>query len=155
MTPDILTFESVDDILEFAIKREAEAYSFYIQLMRQTDSVSMKAVFEDFADEEMGHKKKLQRIQEGQELAPSAEKVLNLKMADYLIEVAPSPTMNMQDALIVAMKREKTAFRLYNDIADSVGDEKLKALFLSLAQEEAKHKLKFETLYDEQFLAEG
>ena len=52
------------------------------------------------------------------------------------------------------MKKEKAAFRLYQDLAGLVQDEKIKALFLSLAQEEAKHKLRFEVEYDD-LLTEG
>jgi rubrerythrin len=59
--------------------------------------------------------------------------------------------MDYQDALIVAMKKEKAAFRLYMDLADFTGDEGLKALLVMMAQEEAKHKLRFEVEYDENF----
>ena len=48
-----------------------------------------------------------------------------------------------------ALPTEKVAFRLYLDLADQVENEDQKALFLSLAQEEAKHKLRFEIEYDD------
>ena len=57
--------------------------------------------------------------------------------------------MTYIDALIVAMKKEKAAFKLYIDLAAATQDEKIKIVFLELAQEEAKHKLRFEIEYDD------
>jgi rubrerythrin len=57
--------------------------------------------------------------------------------------------------LILAMKKEKIAFRLYNDLASASTDEPSKKLFLMLAQEEAKHKLRFEVEYDSNILKEN
>jgi len=50
------------------------------------------------------------------------------------------------------MKNEEHSFKLYNDLKDSCKDEELKKVFAVLAQEEAKHKLKFEKIYDEEIL---
>ena len=62
-------------------------------------------------------------------------------MAEYAVDVAPGPDMNYQSALVLAMKKEKAAFRLYTDLAASADDDKMKATFLALAQEEARHML--------------
>jgi len=62
-------------------------------------------------------------------------------MAEYAVDVAPGPDMNYQGALVLAMKKEKAAFRLYTDLAASADDDKMKATFLALAQEEARHML--------------
>ena len=63
--------------------------------------------------------------------------------------------MTYQDALILAMKKEKYAFKLYTNLADYAKAENLKNIFLMLAQEEAKHKLRFEIEYDEFVLKEN
>ena len=47
-----------------------------------------------------------------------------------------------------AMEKEKAAFKLYNDLAKLTSDKLLEKIFLSLAQEEAKHKLILEIEYD-------
>jgi rubrerythrin len=80
---------------------------------------------------------------------------MDLKISDYLVEVQANPDISFQDALIVAMKPEKAAHRLYSDLAGKVQDAEIKALFEGLAQEEAKHKLYFETQYDEQVLKDN
>jgi rubrerythrin len=63
--------------------------------------------------------------------------------------------MDYQQALVVAMQKEKMAFKMYSDLAEQVDDENLKNTFLSLAQEEAKHKLRFELEYDEHVMTDN
>jgi rubrerythrin len=53
------------------------------------------------------------------------------------------------------MKREKAAYRLYLDLAAVAEAEELTETFLWLAQEEAKHKLRFEIEYDDQVLKDN
>jgi len=53
------------------------------------------------------------------------------------------------------MKKEKAAFKLYTDLAAAVSSADLKNTFLSLAQEEAKHKLRFEVEYDNEIMGEN
>ena len=53
------------------------------------------------------------------------------------------------------MKKEKAAFRLYSDLAAKTDDANRKETMLGLAQEEAKHKLRFEVEYDEFVLTEN
>jgi rubrerythrin len=60
--------------------------------------------------------------------------------------------MTYAEALILAMKKEKAAYRLYTDLAGVAEAEELTNLFLSLAAEEAKHKLRFEIEYDDHVL---
>lgn len=150
-----MALNSVDEILDFAIGEEEKAAQFYTDLAAKMDRPWMKQIFESFAREEVGHKQKLLDVKEGKLLLPAQDKVVDLKIADYLIDVEPSAEMEYQDALIVAMKAEKAAFRLYSDLAETTEDEGLRNTLLALAQEEAKHKLRFEVEYDERVLAEN
>jgi rubrerythrin len=145
-------FGSVDEILDFAIGKEEEAAQLYTSLARQTEKSWMRQVFEEFASEELGHKAKLLAIKQDKLLLPAAEKVMDLKIGDYVMGVEASPDLDYQDALILAMKEEKAAFRLYSDLAAATDDEALREILLALAQEEAKHKLRFEIEYDDQVL---
>lgn len=146
---------SVEEVLDYAIAREQEASDFYSDLAGRVASPPMKKVFLQFSKEEAGHKKRLESIKADRSLAPAEQKVLDLKMADYLVDVQPTDDMSAQDALILAMKREKAAFRLYSDLAEATDDEALRGTFNMLAREEAKHKLRFEIEYDEQVLTEN
>ena len=145
------TFESFIAVLDYAIDKEIEANQFYVDMAKQMKNPTMREVFEAFAKEELGHKAKLEAIKQGKEVQP-VKNITDLRIADYTVDVKPAPDMSYQDALILAMKKEKVAFRLYLDLADQVENEDQKALFLSLAQEEAKHKLRFEIEYDDVML---
>ena len=150
-----MQFDSVDAVLDFAIKNEQDASDFYTELASKMEKPYMKQAFEGFAAEERGHKAKLESVKKGKIAKLAKTKVLDLKIGDYLVEQKPSASMDYQSALILAMKQEKAAFRLYTDLAASKDDEKVRDLFLGLAQEEAKHKLRFEVEYDDDFLREN
>ena len=148
-------WNSSDEILDFAIENEEKAAAFYTELAGTMKSSSLSRVFEDFAREEQGHKAKLLRVKETGEMGPAKRKILDLKIGDYLVEGEPGPAMDYQQALILAMKQEKAAFKLYTDLAAAAPNENLRDLLLALAQEEAKHKLRFEVEYDDHILTEN
>ena len=146
-------FDSVEDVLDFAIAEEMAAKEFYTGLAERARNSAMRAAFEEFAAEESNHRSILEHIKSG-ELVVSAEKVQDLKLADMAEPVMPRPDMNYQDALTVAMHKEKQAFLLYTLLAKLCDDDKMRETFLMLAHEEAKHKLHFEIEYDEVVLKE-
>ncbi len=148
-------FNSINEILDFAIQSEQEAIDFYTQLAEMTKSDTIKKIFTDFAIEEMGHKAKLTDIKLTGLFNIAAETIVDLKISDYLVSVHAAPDMSYEDALVLAMKKEKSAFKLYNALADRSSNVDLKNLFLLLAQEESKHKLRFEIEYDEHVLREN
>jgi rubrerythrin len=145
-------WESVDEVIDFAIRSEVDSIQLYQGLAGRVEKPWMKKIFTDFAKEEEGHRKKLLKVKEGQVLKKSEEKVLDLKIGDYLVDVEPTPDMDYQDALILAMKKEKASFMLYTNLAYSTKDQGLRDTFLALAQEEAKHKLRFEMEYEDKIL---
>ena len=145
----------VDELLDYAIDREQDAHDFYMDLATRVDKPSMKQVFTQYASEELGHRRKLEGIKAGKTLLPSRKQVQDLKLADYLVDVDPEADLDYQETLILAMKREKAAFRLYSDLAKATDDPEVKLAFMALAQEEAKHKLRFEIEYDDQILQEN
>ena len=148
-------FESVEELLDFAIKEEEDAAKFYKELAGKMDRPWMKDVFEQFSREEEGHKAKLQKVKSGQIADLPKDKVLDLKIGDYLVAAEVSGDMDYQQALIVAMKKEKEAFRMYSDLASVAQTADLKEVLAGLAQEEAKHKLRFEVEYDDVILKEN
>ena len=53
------------------------------------------------------------------------------------------------DALRLAMYKEKRAFRLYMKLADVANDQQTKEMLVSLADDEARHRLQFEVELEE------
>jgi len=148
-------FKTINAVLDFAIGKEQEAIDFYNNMAEKLSNKAMKEAFEQFAREEMGHKAKLFDIQQKGIFSVSAEAITDLKIADFIVAGSPSQDMTYQDALILAMNAEKAAFRLYSALAEKAPYAELKSTFLMLAQEEAKHKLRFEIEYDEYVLREN
>lgn len=148
-------FNHVDDILDFAMNSEQEAVDFYNELAVNANTEDMRQVFNQFAQEEIGHKAKIRQIKEEGTYTLPKEKVKDLKLSNYVVNVEPSKNMSYQDALVLAMKKEKAAFRLYMDLAEQTDNTTMKNLFLGLAQEESKHKLRFELEYDEHVLKDN
>ena len=148
-------FNSADEILIFAIEREQEAVNFYQRLSANAKNEEMKKVFADFAQEEEGHKARLQKIKEDKIYIFAPEKVLDLNISDYVVPDVITPDISYPATLIVAMNREKAAFKLYLKLASITEVSGLKELFTALAQEESKHKLRFEIEYDEFVLKEN
>ena len=167
--------DSIETILDFAIENENEAYEFYTNLAAKMDnrtmnpvrdtpkrdgrqrrpvSNGMKQVFLDFAAEEQGHRKLLEEARKGKTVNIGGDKIADLKIAEYAVDIVPTPDMDYQAALILAMKKEKKAFQLYSDLSVAAKDPIARKLFQSLAQQEAKHKLRFELEYDEVILKE-
>ena len=148
-------WDSSDDLLDFAIEREQDAVDFYNNLANNTDSQAMVSVFAEFAAAEKGHKARLQNIKNSGRLQSASGKIQDLKIGDYLVDIEPTPDMDYQQALIIAMKREVSAQKLYSDLAQTTDDPDMQKTMLALAEEEAKHKLRFETEYDEYVLKEN
>jgi rubrerythrin len=148
-------WKSIEDVLDFAIGEEEAAAAFYQELSATMKRPHMRQIFLDFADEEKGHKAKLLKVKEGDTVLSSTSPACDLKIGDYLLDLSPASEMDYQQALTLAMKKEKAAFKLYTDLAAAVNDESLRQTFLGLAQEEAKHKLRFEIEYDDEILREN
>ncbi|MDD5458319.1 MAG: ferritin family protein [Phycisphaerae bacterium] len=147
-------FESIEQVLDFTISQEQQAHEFYKSLAAKLGNAAMKKVFENFAAEELGHKKKLEDIKKGGQMPVPDECIADLGLADIVVGGQPSGSMTYQDALIHAMKREKAAYKLYMQMAENASSAEVSNLFLWLAEQEAKHKLRFEIEYDDVMLKE-
>ena len=92
------------------------------------------------------------KVKAGELPAVTEEQIQDLKITDYLIEPEPTANMTYQEALLFAMKAEKAAFTMYTKLTELADNASLARVFQSLAQEEAKHKLRFEIEYDDHVL---
>ncbi len=142
------TPKSDSEILEFAIAREIEANRFYLALADRVAGEDMRKIFEELAEEEIGHKRKLEL-----EMMKTGRIVTNDKPEipehDYVVSDTDAPLdMDYKDMLLLGIEKEDAAFRTYINLLSSVNDQESREVLLALAQEEVKHKLRFETEYD-------
>lgn len=146
-----MSFESFAEIISFAIEKEKEAAAFYDDASRQEPYSGARETFEDFAKEELKHQAMLEGLSKG-ETRVSEYKfkwIPDLKRSDYMVDLEYEKGMPYTDILRLAMKREEKALKLYNELREKSETDDLSKVFKVLCQEEAKHKLKLETLYDD------
>lgn len=141
-------FRTMHDILDLAIAREAEARRFYVDLARLATKPEVRTMIGRLATDELQHSVHLQAIKAGEVAFAREEEVGSLDIEEGLAEVTPQPEMSYADLLVVAMKKEKAAFRLYTNLASLAKSDALRELLERLAQEEAGHKLRLEIEYD-------
>jgi rubrerythrin len=138
------------EILEFAISKEVEAYYFFLALADRVIDPKMRQVFEDLAEEELEHKAKLEleMIKMGITL-PDRQMPPGRPRSDYIMSESDLPLdIDYADMLLLGMEKEDAAFRMFVGLIPNVQDEQSREVLLALAQEEVKHKLRFETEYD-------
>jgi rubrerythrin len=147
-------FQSIEDVLNYAIGREETAAQFYTEQASKTAKKEMRETFVEFALEEVSHKAKLTAIRDGRGQFAAPHKIADLYIAEMQKPPQPDGDISYADVLVIAMQREKASYQLYSDLAD-LADGDMRATFLQLAQEEAKHKLRFEVEYDREVLNEN
>lgn len=145
-------FNSVDDILHFAIRSAQETADFFIRLSKQARNSKMKRVFETYAREEFAYMVRLTRVREIGPLEITQEQMEDLKLSDYVIDLRKDKELKYSEALIMAMRKVRAAFRLYHDLASKTPNSEIQTVFRSLAEAEVKHKRGFEIEYNESLL---
>jgi len=140
--------KSDDEILEFAIAREVEANHFFIALAKRVDSPHIRKVFEELAEEELEHKAKLElELMKTGKVVPDEIEQKNVE-EDLLFSGERLIDMDYKDVLLLGIEKEEASFRTYVNLVHSVYDADSREILLALAEEEVKHKIRFETEYD-------
>jgi rubrerythrin len=138
-----------DEILEFAIAREVEANQFYLALAERVVSAEMRKVFEELAEEELEHKARLELevMKTGKVIRPGER--VTIPEHEYIVsDVESGLDMDYKDMLMLGIEKEEAAFRTYVNLVGQTQDEESREVLLALAEEEVKHKMRFETEYD-------
>ena len=143
-----MRLDTFEDIVQQAIRKEADAAMFY-QMASERAKPGMNKMFQELAEEERGHKRMLEELDTAKLRSYEFREVPDLKIGEYLENIPYSRDMDYQDILRYAMKSEEKSHNFYLRSAERCGDPDLKKLFQMLAQEEAKHKLKFEKVYED------
>ena len=146
---------TMHEILNYAIDREREAVRFYQDLQKIAKFKNQIEMLKNIENMEKGHIEVLQNIKSGKITMLKIEDVIDLKISDYLVKKEPTPNMDFQDILIIAMKREEAATKLYKNLSEVVVNKEIKKLFERLSAEEANHKIGFEDLYDKYILTDN
>ena len=139
----------VSDIIEIAIKREEDAYDFYMDIHSKVADADIKNTLEFIAGEEKKHKEFLVNYRDGGfgATALRMSDVVDYKIAEYLEEPEVDENSKPEDVYLVASHRELRSHRFYTELANLHADGDLQQMLLKMANEEMKHKEKMEYLY--------
>jgi len=140
------------EALRFAVEKEKEAESFYASWSAEAREPAVRKLFAELAEMERGHVERLSRIDEEQ-LVPSGESPRDLGLAALLVDVPAEPGLTLQEAFVVAIKREQAAIDLYEGLSHAGGPAR--ATMEWLAEEERRHRRLLEDAYEKAFLAEN
>ena len=139
----------LSELVETAIKKEEEAYDFYIDIYGKVNDESVKEAIKSIADEEKKHKAFLVKYRD-EGWAPKDLKLNDVtyyKIAEYQQEPEIAGEMKSKDAYLIASHRELRAYNFYSQLAEIHPEGDLKELLVKMANEELKHKEKMEYLY--------
>ena len=139
------TFETYESIVEFGILKEKQANRFYLAMAERVADARISAVFKTLAAEELGHREKLElelmKVGRTVDTSPDEEEI---DPSDYIYSDGGELDMDYRDLLDLAVAKEDSAFRLYVDMATRAKNEESREACLEMAQEEVRHKLRFE-----------
>lgn len=137
-----------EEVLELAITREEVANRLFLELASRARNPEIRKVFEDLAEEELEHKAKLElEIMKTGKVLTAAQKPAFEEQVD-IKEPATWVDMDYKDMLLMGIQKEEAAFRFYVGLAAKVTDEDSYETLLALAEQEVKHKMRFEMEYD-------
>ena len=144
---------SLNEVMRFAIRKEADAAVFYHMAAKQSNP-GVKKALEELAMEEEGHRKKLEGFDLKKIEQMELKETKDMGMSEVMEDIPYSSDMSYADILRFAIKNEEKSHRLYASTAKLVTESSLKKLLLVLAQEESIHKERLEKIYDEEILEE-
>ena len=141
-----MKLEGYKAIISMAIGNEIEAYDFYNAVSQKTGDANMKKIFQNLAEEELGHRHFLEGLMSN--VRPMQFDVTkDYKVSESVEKPKLSMTMKPADAMALAMKQEEEAMVMYEGLANSSVDPEQKTMFKSLAEMEKSHKIKLEGIY--------
>jgi rubrerythrin len=154
-----MEFQNLGEIIDFAIEKEKEAAEFYLSVSKKEQFSGKVEMLKEFAAQERKHQQLLEDLKAGKtskQLKDYKFKwITDIKRSNYADEVQYHPGMSYTELLMLAMKREEKALKLYNEMLATAQTDEQKKVFKVLCQEEAKHKLSLETLYDDHMAEQG
>lgn len=130
------------DILAFAVQMEKDGEAYYRQLAHRTTNTGLRTILNMLADEEVKHQQTIFDLQDG--ISPLGPCEVLTRAKNIFVE------MNAEDAALSdestqvalyqkALDMEEQSRTFYEDKARELADDQRRAVFATLAEEEAKH----------------
>ena len=141
--------QNIATIIETAIKREEEAYKFYMDIHGKVREQTARDTLEFIAGEEKKHREFLVAYRDGGfgVQALRMTDVVEYKIAEYLEEPDVKEESRSEDVYLIAAHRELRSYNFYSELAELHTEGDLHEMLVKIANEELKHKEKMEYLY--------
>ena len=127
--------------IEFAINMELDSKRFYLQQAENTKDSGLKSIFHTLAEEESIHARILKNKAETlpYELVDTYAEIKNIfvEIGSYnnLIKQIPDAV----DVYTMALESEKKSIELYTDMLEDAANDKEKAIFAFILEQEKDH----------------
>ncbi len=148
-----MKFTSLNDVLTFAIRREHDAQELYLMFREMVKDPGAKALLEDLANQELGHKNLLEHaLKKGNvELIEGKQAVKDLHLSDFMVTEDIGPDSAPQNVMMFAMKKEQEAYNMYQMLLGNYEGTEIEDLFSKLAQQELHHKENYGAEYNAEY----
>jgi rubrerythrin len=144
------------ELLDTAIYKEVASEAFYTALKEKTGEPGAGVLMQELAEEEKKHVRWLTDFKDkGLKTGWHRHVAGELKIGEYLTAPDKLEGAGLQDTLIFAIKREQQSIDFYSRMTGLLGTRSAKSLCRKLANEELRHKIRLEVLYDDLFLKEN
>lgn len=141
-----MDLEKYRQVISEAINGEIKARQFYENVAARIKDDYLRKVFSEFAVEEGKHEQILSDIlDKGKMDTTFFDFDKDFKVAETIDMPEVNDTMDLKNAVAIAVKNEEIAMKKYMALAENCEDSQLKAVFLDLAAMERQHKYKMET----------
>jgi rubrerythrin len=141
--------QSMQNLIEMAVKNEEEARVFYLGLADIVEEKMAKDTLNFLAGEELAHKEFLLGYLKGEKKIATLplDTPIDYHIAQYAAKPDIKKNMNSSEVYLVAAHREWNSYNFYKGLASVQPAGEAKDMLLKMANQELKHKEKVEYLY--------
>jgi rubrerythrin len=147
----------VTDLLDIAMDREIVSEAFYTAYQKRTQDPGAIKLMQELAQEELKHYQWIKNLKDTGQASHDwhQQKLPDLKISEYLMDINITEGAGLQDVITVAIKREQSSVEFYININQMTENKAVRQLCEKLIQAERNHKAKLEIFYEGLFYQEN
>lgn len=132
-------FQTLRDVIRFAISLEKVSHNFYIQLADDVTDAGVRQYLLEIAKQEQIHEDQLQSLLDSAE-GDLEEAVDAGEIKSYVDAMQVPDDLDYKKAVKIAYDKEKASQLLYTILSNTAGPDYIKRLLLLLAKQEKRHR---------------
>ena len=146
-----MSVKTLNDLMDIAIQEEIRSQKLYLDAKAKTTDKQICDFFSSLAKQEKTHEKVLKSVKEMEifdgSITIDAEVLKRTELSHSITDESLIQDQTLDEIFQIALKREKKAYTLYDEMAESSRNEEVKLLFNNLANEERIHHKNIEKTY--------